>query len=62
MAFDTPTINSLQRRIVMLSEEVDRGMDTWKKKQEEDKIKDENKKSFLLKAKGKLLTKKKSQS
>lgn len=46
----------------MLSEEVDRGMDTWKKKQEEDKIKDENKKSFLLKAKGKLLTKKKSQS
>lgn len=47
----------------MLSEEVDRGIDTWKKKQEENKIKDEHKKSLLLKAKGKtLLKKEKSQS
>lgn len=57
-----PTILSSQRRIVMLSEEVDRGIDTWQKKQEEDKLKDEHKKSLLLKAKGKTLIKKKSQS
>lgn len=64
MAFDPPppTILSSQRRIVMLSEEVDRGIDTWQKKQEEDKLKDEHKKSLLLKAKGKTLIKKKSQS
>lgn len=47
----------------MLSEEVDRGIDTWKKKQEENKLKDEHEKSLLLKAKGKtLMKKKKSQS
>lgn len=57
-----PTILPSQRRIVTLNEEVDRGIDTWKKKQEEDKIKDEHKKSLLLKAKGKMLMKKKSQS
>ncbi|CAG05748.1 unnamed protein product, partial [Tetraodon nigroviridis] len=45
----------LARRIVMLSEEVDRGIETWKKKQEGDKIKDIHKKSLLLKAKGKTL-------
>lgn len=46
----------------MLSEEVDRGIETWKKKQEGDKIKDIHKKSLLLKAKGKTLVKKKFQS
>lgn len=55
-------ILSSQRRIVMLNEEVDRGIETWKKKQEEDKMKEEHRKSLLLKAKGKALMKKKSQS
>lgn len=57
-----PTILPLQRRIVMLNEEVDRGIDTWKKKREEEKIKDLHKKSLLLKAKGKTFPKKKFQS
>lgn len=51
-----------QRRIVMLNEEVDRGMGTWKKKQEEQKMKEEHRKSLLLKPKGKVFLKKKSQS
>lgn len=62
MVSDPTTILSTQRRIVMLSEEVDRGIDTWKKKQEGDKTKDKRKKSLLLKAKGKTLMQKKSQS
>ncbi|XP_003977983.2 large ribosomal subunit protein mL52 [Takifugu rubripes] len=52
----------LARRIVMLNEEVDRGIETWKKKQEEDKMKEEHRKSLLLKPKGKALMKKKSQT
>lgn len=54
-------ILSSQRRIVMLNEEVDRGIETWRKKQEGDKMKEEHRKSLLLKAKGKALMKKKSQ-
>lgn len=45
----------------MLNEEVDRGIETWRKKQEGDKMKEEHRKSLLLKAKGKALMKKKSQ-
>nr|XP_046237483.1 39S ribosomal protein L52, mitochondrial isoform X2 [Scatophagus argus] len=52
----------LARRIVMLNAEVDRGMEVWREKQEEAKIMEEHKKSLLLKPKGKLLLKKKSQS
>ncbi|XP_053199582.1 39S ribosomal protein L52, mitochondrial [Scomber japonicus] len=48
----------LARRIVMLSSEVDRGMETWREKQEEVKRAEEHKKSLLLKPKGKLLRKK----
>ncbi|KAM4537224.1 large ribosomal subunit protein mL52 [Odontesthes bonariensis] len=52
----------LARRIVMLSSEVDRGMEAWKEKQEEAKRTEEHKKSLLLKPKGRLLMKKKSKS
>ncbi|KAK5599064.1 hypothetical protein CRENBAI_026347 [Crenichthys baileyi] len=48
----------LARRIVMLTSEVDRGMEVWKEKQEEAKRMEEHKKSLLLKPKGKLLIKK----
>ncbi|MEQ2243581.1 hypothetical protein ILYODFUR_008396 [Ilyodon furcidens] len=48
----------LARRIVMLTSEVDRGMEAWKEKQEEAKRMEEHKKSLLLKPKGKLLIKK----
>uniref|UniRef100_A0A672YWG0 Large ribosomal subunit protein mL52 n=2 Tax=Sphaeramia orbicularis TaxID=375764 RepID=A0A672YWG0_9TELE len=48
---------ALARRIVMLSSEVDRGIETWKEKQEEARRKEEHKKSLLLKPKGKLLMK-----
>uniref|UniRef100_A0A3B4F909 Large ribosomal subunit protein mL52 n=1 Tax=Pundamilia nyererei TaxID=303518 RepID=A0A3B4F909_9CICH len=51
-----------ERRIVMLNSEVDRGMEAWREKQEEAKRMEEHKKSLLLKPKGKLLMKKKSQS
>ncbi|XP_041842009.1 39S ribosomal protein L52, mitochondrial [Melanotaenia boesemani] len=50
----------LSRRIVMLSSEIDRGIQTWEEKQEEAKRTEEHKKSLLLKPKGKLLMKKKS--
>uniref|UniRef100_UPI0037E99400 large ribosomal subunit protein mL52 n=1 Tax=Semicossyphus pulcher TaxID=241346 RepID=UPI0037E99400 len=50
------------RRIVMLSSEVDRGMEAWREKQEEAKRMEEQKKSLLLKPKGKLLRDKKPQS
>lgn len=46
----------------MLNSEVDRGMEVWREKQEEAKRMEEHKKSLLLKPKGKLLMKKKSQS
>ncbi|TNN71977.1 39S ribosomal protein L52, mitochondrial [Liparis tanakae] len=49
----------LSRRIVMLSSEVDRGMEVWSEKREEAKRLEEHKKSLLLKPKGKLLMKKK---
>ncbi|XP_040886695.1 39S ribosomal protein L52, mitochondrial [Toxotes jaculatrix] len=52
----------LARRIVMLSTEMDKGMETWKSKQDEAKRIEEHKKSLLFKPKGKLLLKKKSQS
>ncbi|XP_024143956.1 39S ribosomal protein L52, mitochondrial [Oryzias melastigma] len=48
----------LARRIVMLNTEMDRGIETWKKKQEEAKRIEEHKKSLLLKPKGNLLVKK----
>ncbi|XP_030609182.1 large ribosomal subunit protein mL52 [Archocentrus centrarchus] len=53
---------ALARRIVMLNSEVDRGVEAWREKQEEAKRMEEHKKSLLLKPKGKLLMKKKSQS
>uniref|UniRef100_A0AAQ4S1K5 Large ribosomal subunit protein mL52 n=1 Tax=Gasterosteus aculeatus aculeatus TaxID=481459 RepID=A0AAQ4S1K5_GASAC len=49
----------LARRIVMLNSEVDKGMEAWSEKLEEAKRLEEHKKSLLLKAKGKLLMKKK---
>ncbi|XP_028998957.1 39S ribosomal protein L52, mitochondrial [Betta splendens] len=52
----------LARRIVMLDSEMDRGIERWRDKQEETKRMEEHKKSLLLKPKGKLLMKKKSQS
>ncbi|XP_041635757.1 39S ribosomal protein L52, mitochondrial [Cheilinus undulatus] len=52
----------LARRIVMLSSEMDRGIEAWKERQEEAKRAEEHKKSLLLKPKGKLLIKKNSQS
>lgn len=51
-----------QRRIVMLNNEMDRGMEAWSEKREAAKKMEEHKKSLLLKPKGKLLMKKKSQS
>ncbi|KAK2863035.1 hypothetical protein Q5P01_002568 [Channa striata] len=53
---------TLARRIVMLNSEVDKGMERWSQKQEEAKRMEEHQKSLLLKPKGKLLMKKKSQS
>ncbi|XP_013887932.1 large ribosomal subunit protein mL52 [Austrofundulus limnaeus] len=53
---------ALSRRIVMLSTEMDKGIEMWKEKLEEAKRAEEHKKSFLLKPKGKLLMKKKSKS
>ncbi|XP_010746534.3 large ribosomal subunit protein mL52 [Larimichthys crocea] len=49
----------LARRIVMLSSEVDRGIEAWSEKQENARRLEEHKKSLLLKPKGKLLMKKK---
>ncbi|KAM9717069.1 large ribosomal subunit protein mL52 [Menidia menidia] len=53
---------ALARRIVMLSSEVDKGIEAWEEKQEEAKRAEELKKSLLLKPKGKLVMKKKSKS
>lgn len=53
---------ALARRIVMLSNEVDQGIEAWKEKQAENRRIEEHKKSLLLKPKGKLLVKKKPQS
>ncbi|XP_072232409.1 large ribosomal subunit protein mL52 [Leuresthes tenuis] len=52
----------LARRIVLLSSEMDRGIEALKEKQEEAKRMEEHKKSLLLKPKGKLLKKNKSNS
>ncbi|XP_047455865.1 39S ribosomal protein L52, mitochondrial [Mugil cephalus] len=52
----------LARRIVMLSSEMDRGIEKYEKRQDEAKRAEEHKKSLLLKPKGKLLMAKKSQS
>lgn len=49
---------NVARRIVMLSSEVDRGVEAWAQKKEEAKRKEEHRKSLLLKPKGKLLLKK----
>lgn len=46
----------------MLNAEVDRGMEAWRDKREEAKRIEAHKNSLLLKPKGKLLMKKKSQS
>ncbi|XP_070849276.1 large ribosomal subunit protein mL52 [Chaetodon trifascialis] len=48
----------LARRIVMLSSEMDRGIEMWREKQEQARRKEEHKKSLLLKPKGRLLMKK----
>nr|XP_020496026.1 39S ribosomal protein L52, mitochondrial isoform X2 [Labrus bergylta] len=48
----------IARRIVMLSSEVDMGIEAWREKQEEAKRVEEHKKSLLLKPKGKLMNKK----
>ncbi|XP_069375231.1 large ribosomal subunit protein mL52 [Paralichthys olivaceus] len=52
----------LARRIVMLNNEVDKGIERLKEKQEEAKRLEEHKKSLLLKPKGRLLLKKKPES
>ncbi|KAL3046294.1 hypothetical protein OYC64_004326 [Pagothenia borchgrevinki] len=52
----------LARRIVMLSSEVDKGMESWNDKQEEAQRMVEHKKSLLLKPKGMMLIKNKSNS
>ncbi|KAM9424505.1 large ribosomal subunit protein mL52 [Pholidichthys leucotaenia] len=52
----------LARRIVMLNSEVDRGVEAWKEREEEARRMEEHRKSLLLKPKGKLLMKNKSQS
>ncbi|XP_018560642.1 39S ribosomal protein L52, mitochondrial [Lates calcarifer] len=53
---------ALARRIVMLSTEMDRGIEMWKERLDQAKTQEEHQKSLLLKPKGKLLMKKKSQS
>ncbi|KAJ8372751.1 hypothetical protein AAFF_G00277590 [Aldrovandia affinis] len=45
------------RRVVLLSSEVDRGMQRWRERKEEGKAKDEKKRSLLLKPKGNLALK-----
>ncbi|KAG7241576.1 hypothetical protein INR49_025496 [Caranx melampygus] len=52
----------IAQRIVMLSAEMDKGIEMWKERQDEAKRLEENEKSLLFKPKGKLLKKKKSQS
>ncbi|XP_029616163.1 39S ribosomal protein L52, mitochondrial [Salmo trutta] len=49
---------TLARRIVSLSSEVDKGMEVWREKREEAKRMAERNKSLLLKPKGNLLLKK----
>uniref|UniRef100_A0A4W5R1M7 Large ribosomal subunit protein mL52 n=1 Tax=Hucho hucho TaxID=62062 RepID=A0A4W5R1M7_9TELE len=49
---------TLARRVVNLSSEVDKGMEAWREKQEEAKRIQERNKSLLLKPKGNLLLKK----
>ncbi|XP_078497469.1 large ribosomal subunit protein mL52 [Lissotriton helveticus] len=49
------------RRVVMLSEEVDRGMHTWEQKQQQLLAKEEEKRKHLLKPKGALLRNKRPQ-
>ncbi|XP_019714068.1 large ribosomal subunit protein mL52 [Hippocampus comes] len=49
----------LARRIVMLDSEIDRGIESWRQRQEEARRIEEHQKSLLLKPKGKLFRKKK---
>uniref|UniRef100_A0AAZ3PBV7 Large ribosomal subunit protein mL52 n=1 Tax=Oncorhynchus tshawytscha TaxID=74940 RepID=A0AAZ3PBV7_ONCTS len=49
---------TLARRVVNLSPEVDKGMEVWREKREEAKRIEERNKSLLLKPKGNLLLKK----
>ncbi|KAK6467701.1 39S ribosomal protein L52 [Huso huso] len=51
-------MEELARRVVMLSSEVDRGMERWRKTQEEKKKKEGKNLSLLLKSKGDRLLKK----
>ncbi|KAF3837152.1 hypothetical protein F7725_004616 [Dissostichus mawsoni] len=51
-----------RRRIVMLSSEVDKGIESWNDKQEEAQRMEEHNKSLLLKPKGMMLIKNKSKS
>ncbi|KAK7910353.1 hypothetical protein WMY93_015037 [Mugilogobius chulae] len=52
----------LVRRIVMLSSEMDKGIEAWTQRQDKAKQLEEHKKSQLLKPKGRLLTKKEPKS
>ncbi|CAL8377194.1 unnamed protein product [Gadus morhua 'NCC'] len=49
---------ALARRVVMLSGEVDKGMEAWQQKKEDAKRMEAHQKSLLLKPKGQLLLKK----
>ncbi|KAM8881406.1 large ribosomal subunit protein mL52 [Synchiropus picturatus] len=53
---------ALSRRIVMLNSEVDRGIESWQTREEKAKRMEEHQRSVLLKPKGRLLIKKKSQT
>ncbi|XP_037116715.1 39S ribosomal protein L52, mitochondrial isoform X2 [Syngnathus acus] len=52
----------MARRIVMLSSEMDRGIESWLEREEEAQRIEERQKSLLLKPKGKLLKKKDAHS
>ncbi|KAM9827888.1 large ribosomal subunit protein mL52 [Neosynchiropus ocellatus] len=53
---------ALARRIVMLNSEVDKGIESWQAQEEKTKRMEEHQRSLLLKPKGRLLMKKKSQT
>ncbi|XP_056156186.1 39S ribosomal protein L52, mitochondrial [Lampris incognitus] len=52
---------TLARRIVMLNTEVDKGMEAWTERKEQARRMEEHRKSLLLKPKGQLLRKRKSE-
>ena len=58
VAFSHSVLSVFQRRIVMLSTEMDRGIEAYAKRQDDAKRIQEHKKSLLLKPKGNLLLKK----